>query len=502
MGTTLEYIVTLDLGTTNIKTCVFDSALQEVCVSSGPVRYLREGNRVEFDPEKYWEACAALIRDVVSRSGIDKSRVRSISLTGQAESLVLLDGGLRPLRMGISWMDERSGEECELLKGEIGPLKGYARTGLPDIVTTWPLTKILWIKRREAHVFKRARFYLLIKDFILQKLTGRLLGEHTVYNFSYYFDIARKRYWEEALEAAGVREDQLPGLIGPGETAGTLTGDRSEELGLPGGAVVNTGALDHFAGMIGCGNIREHQVSETTGTVLALATPIRKPVMDELVKGRYRLPCHCGAGNGYVLLPVCESGGVSLDWFRDTVLPGASFSELNTEIERLSGQGSEVIFLPYLTGTNSPEFDQSARGVWFGLRLHHTKFELAKSVMEGVTFLLKKNLAALEETGGPVEEIISLGGGSKSAVWNQMKADVTGKRVIVPSMSEPTSLGAAILASIKCGWFGGVEEAVERGVDIGRVFEPRNPERYERLYERFLELYERLKPVFHGERLT
>jgi xylulokinase len=140
--------------------------------------------------------------------------------------------------------------------------------------------------------------------------------------------------------------------------------------------------------------------------------------------------------------------------------------------------------------------------VWFGLRLHHTKYELAKSVMEGVTFLLKKNLAALEETGGPVEEIISLGGGSKSAVWNQMKADVTGKRVIVPSMSEPTSLGAAILASIKCGWFGGVEEAVERGVDIGRVFEPRNPERYERLYERFLELYERLKPVFHGERLT
>ena len=150
----------------------------------------------------------------------------------------------------------------------------------------------------------------------------------------------------------------------------------------------------------------------------------------------------------------------------------------------------------------APEFDQSARGVWFGLRLHHTKFELAKSVMEGVTFLLKKNLAALEETGGPVEEIISLGGGSKSAVWNQMKADVTGKRVIVPSMSEPTSLGAAILASIKCGWFGGVEEAVERGVDIGRVFEPRNPERYERLYERFLELYERLKPVFHGEGLT
>jgi len=489
-----KYIITIDLGTTNIKTAVFDSDLHEVCVCSDPVEYLSSKGMVEFDPELYWRLCKGGIHKVIQKSGIHPEDVLSIALTGQAESCILLNSAMKPLRKGISWMDTRSQSECELLKRTFGREEGYAVTGQPEIITTRPITKYLWIKKNEKAIFSRVHKFLLLKDFIIFKLTGKLVAEYTVYNFSYYLDIVKKQYWKAILDFAGIETEQLPELIEPGETAGNITTKIAEEFHFSCDTMVNTGALDHFAGMIGTGNVREGMISETTGTVLAIATMVAQPFMNT----RCRIPCHYNAvKNSYVLLPVCESGGVSLEWIKKLLFPDESYEELERQIEKHMKRMNEIIFLPYLTGTNAPEFNPDARSVFYGMHIYHSKIDFVRAVMEGVAFLLKKNIEYLEKMEVHTRSLISLGGGSKSAVWNQIKADVTGKDILIPASQEATSLGAAILAGIQCGFCRNIYEAVEKSVKIKKIFAPERTLLYQKGYRKFLEIYERLSPVFN-----
>jgi sugar (pentulose or hexulose) kinase len=488
-----KYIVTIDLGTTNIKVGLYDAELKELGMSSSTVQYITSGNRVEFDPEEYWLVCLRCVQNAIDTAGIDPKGIVTISLTGQAESLIVLDKNLSPLRNGISWMDSRSFEECEILKRNFPVQKGYNITGQADIIPTWPVTKMLWMKRNEKTIYHKAHRFLLLKDFIIFRFTGRFVAEYTVYNFSYYLDVRQKQYWTEILDFVGVNTGQLPELIEPGETVGIVKKDVASQLSLSDSVTVNSGALDHFAGMIGTGNIKEGIISETTGTVLAIATMVH-----QLKINKYNIPCQYNAiKNTYVLMPVCESGGVSLEWFKNNFLSDKDFNYLNREIAKTMHHRNEVIFLPYLTGTNSPEFDVKARGVFYGLTLQHTKIDMARAVMEGVTFLLKKNIALLENMNIKIDTLISLGGGAKSEAWNQMKADATGKNIHIPEYEEATSLGAAILGALANSFSSSIQEAVEKCVKMKRIYTPKNQGLYTEGYRKFIDIYERLIPVFH-----
>jgi len=488
-----KYIVTIDLGTTNIKAGLYDADLKELGMTSLSVQYITNGSRVEFDPEEYWSDCLRCVQNAIDTAGIDPKRIVTIALTGQAESLIILDRNLSPLRNGISWMDSRSVKECEILKRNFPVQKGYIITGQADIIPTWPVTKMLWMKRNEKTIYHKAHRFLLLKDFIIFRFTGRLVAEYTVYNFSYYLDVRQKRYWTEILDFVGVKTGQLPEPIEPGETVGIVKEEVTRLLSLSDSVTVNSGALDHFAGMIGTGNITEGVISETTGTVLAIATMVRQLKINE-----YRIPCQYNAiKNTYVLMPVCESGGVSLEWFKNNFFSGRDFNYLNREIAKTMHRTNEVIFLPYLTGTNSPEFDVNARGVFYGLTIQHTKIDMVRAVMEGVTFLLKKNIALLENMNLKIDTLISLGGGAKSEVWNQMKADATGKNIHIPEYEEATSLGAAILGALANGFARNIQEAVIKWVKMKRVYTPKNQGLYRESYRKFIDIYERLLPVFH-----
>jgi xylulokinase len=492
-----SYIITLDLGTTNIKSGIYDSSLHEVSVQSVTVSYASENRWVEFDAEEYWNCCKNAMRSVIRESEILRGEICGISLTGQAESLVFLDRNNRVLRRAISWMDARSLEECSYLKERFDIKKGYETTGQPDIIPTWPVTKILWLKTHAPDIFENVGTYMLIKDYILYMLTGSMRAEYTVYNFSYYLDIHRKCYWQDMLDAIGVKKSQLPELVEPGSCAGKIEGEVAAELGLKPHVTVNTGALDHFAAMIGTGNVREGIVTETTGTVLAIATLVKKPVISE-----YKIPCHYGAlKNTYVLLPVCESGGISMEWFKNEFCADITYGELNSEIEKSLGRGSEIIFLPYLTGTNSPEYDVHARGVFYGLRVQHKRADLGRAVMEGVAYLLKKNLDLLERMGVRADRLISVGGGSKSSVWNQIKADITKKRILIPDSEEAASLGAAMLAAVEHGFYDSVEDAVDAHVHMKKTYAPSEKLDYRAGYKTFLDIYQRLMPLFRDEKV-
>ncbi|MDW7656330.1 MAG: FGGY family carbohydrate kinase, partial [Bacillota bacterium] len=339
--------ITIDLGTTNSKVTIFNDNMMELCHASKKVIYQGSGPIVEFDADLYFTAIMSNISNLVAQ--LDEP-VHQIVLTGQAESLVVLDAECRPLRPAISWMDMRSTGESEQIKEKFTEGLAYEITGQPVNTPTWPITKILWLKKHENDCFVRAAHYVLLKDYIQYCLTGVLIGEYSIYNFSYYFDLKKRTYWQDMLDFCSIRRDQLPDLTDPCTPIGMLRPDLASWLGLNKNTLVNCGTLDHFAGMIGTGNIRPGTISESTGTVLSLATLVDQPVFAG------KIPCHYGPfRDSFVLLPVCESGGVSLEWFRDKYAAELDYRSIDEQAATRIRPG-EVVFLPFLTGSNSPDF--------------------------------------------------------------------------------------------------------------------------------------------------
>jgi xylulokinase len=485
-----KYIITIDLGTTLIKFGLFDENLREICIHSLSYDLKIDGNYIEFDALQYWELCLKGMDELLLKSGINRKNAMVISLSSQAETIVPVDINGNPLRNAISWLDSRSAGEVDAIRREFDVEKAYGITGQPDIITTWPASKILWMKSNEKQIYDKAYKFLLLKDFIIYKLTGQFVSEFSIYNFSYYFDINKKNYWNEMLKFLGIDIDKLPELKEPGEKAGLLAKENSEFLNLATDVVVNCGCLDQMAGMIGTGNIRPGVIGETTGTVMVICAVVNKPNIN-----KYRIPCHYNAvKNTYVMLPIVESGGISLEWFKNNFADRISFKQMDLEVKNLLPRTDDPVFLPYIVGVNSPEYNPDARGVFYGLSVSHNNTHLAKAVMEGICFILKKNLRYLGQIDIESEKIISSGGGSNSDVWNQMKADILDKEVMVMESKEAASLGCAILGAVDIGFFSNVEEAVKKVVRVKTIYQPNNQNKsyYEKQYELFLDIYDRL----------
>ncbi len=471
----------IDLGSTNIKAALYTAEMNLVDRRSIPVSYIRENGFVEFDAEKYAEDLLVLLSDMLKENKV--SSVSEIAFTGQAESLVVLDKDGNPLMNCISWMDERSVEECEYISKLFTKEECESVTGQQAVLPTWPATKILWLKKNRSEVFGKADTYMLLKDYVVYFLTGKKLSDMSIATFSFYFDIYKKCYWKKMLDAIGITEDKLPPLCEPCSVAGTVKAEIAEKLRLTGDTKVNVGTLDHFAGMIGTGNTGESKITLSTGTVMAMATFSKEPA--DSIRG---IAMHYGfIPDTHIMLPVAESGGVSLEWFKNTCLKDVSFKDIDREAEKR--RGNDLLFLPYIVGTNSPEFDSRATGVFWGLRRENDEYDMALAVMEGVGFLLKKNLLYIEKNGTKVDAIIATGGGSKSDLWCQIQADITGVPILVPKEKEAACLGAAIIAAVSDGRID-CFDASGRLIEFEKQFTPSGDEFLIEKYERFNKLYE------------
>lgn len=470
----------IDLGSTNIKVAIYDEQFHLIDRQSRPVSYLRENGFVEFDAYAYCMDLIGLVADMVQKNQI--TSLKQIAFTGQAESLVVLGKDGKPLMNAISWMDERSTAECETLSRQFDPDVCEAVTGQMAVLPTWPATKILWLKHNRPEIYENAATYMLLKDYIVYCLTGEKKADMSIATFSFYFDIYNKCYWQEMLTAIGISESQLPKLVEPCSVAGALLPEIARPMGLTVETKVNMGTLDHFAGMIGTGNTKPGGITLSTGTVMALAAMCGKPV-----------PRSCGIAMHYgflpdthVMLPVAESGGVSLEWFRRACM-GMDYDEMNAILAKR--QPNELLFLPYLVGTNAPEFDTQANGVFWGLRQEHDACDMAAAVMEGVSFVLRKNCDYIASNGVKPTSIIATGGGAKSPIWCQMQSDITGLPVRIPREKEAACLGAAMIAAVSDGRFADFEAAAESCVAMEHCYEPKPTERIQRKYRRFCALY-------------
>lgn len=469
----------IDLGTTNLKAALFDEEMQPLGSESFPVQYVRSGNRVELDADACFDRMIDMLAALVRRLKVD--RIAALALTGQAETLLLLDGGNRPIGGAISWMDERSQDECAALGASFPADEVEAVTGQLSMLPTWPATKLKWLRANAPDAFRGAAKFVLLKDYFVYRLTGRLMADMSIATFSLWFDIYNKRYWTKMLDALGIGEDRLAPLCEPCVTAGALRDDLSRRIGLEPGTLVNIGTLDHFAGMIGTGATRPGRMTLSSGTVMALATLSAEPTARDS-----GIAMHYGfRPDTHVMLPVVESGGVSLEWFMRSCLPDMGYDALN---EALAGRAeSGLLFLPNIAGTNAPAFDADATGVFWGLRQRHDAVDMALAVMEGVAFVLRENCEALARAGAAVSGIIATGGGAKSPIWCQLYADIAGVPVSVPVQKDAACLGAAIVAAIAAGRYPDFESAADACVRMERSYLPGDPR--DEKYRRFRRLY-------------
>jgi len=283
----VEYLIGLDVGTTAVKAGVFRVDGSLAGLAAREYDLLTPGpDLVELPAETYWDACVSAVREAIDRSGVPAAAIRGMAISSQGETLIPVSRDGAALRNAIVWLDNRSAVQARRLDELFDRREIYRVTGQTEIVPTWPATKILWLRDNEPEVFAAAAKFLLLEDYLLGKLTGEFVEEHSLASSTTYFDIQRLDWWAPMLEAIGIDEDRLPRLLAPGERVGQLTPDAAQALGLHTEVVVSAGALDQLAGAVGAGNVTPGQVTETTGAALAICATVSKPTYDPMARIR------------------------------------------------------------------------------------------------------------------------------------------------------------------------------------------------------------------------
>jgi D-xylulose kinase len=496
----------IDAGTTSMKAAVFDLAGNCRAVERQEYELLTPcPDWVELDPQVYWDACCHVIHSVLAQIDGSRATVKALSISSQAETLIPVDDQGRPTRRAVVWLDNRAVAEARDIKRQFDPDTLYSITGQPDVTPTWPACKILWIQRHEPHVFERTARFLLVEDYLLYCLTGEYVTETALQSSSLYLDIQQKCWFEPMLTMIGIDHGQLPRLVEPGQLIGTVSKAGAEAAGLPPDTLVVAGAIDQAVGALGAGNTAPGIVTEMTGGALAIVATTAQPRFDPL----RRIPCHIHAvRDAYCLLPWGQTAGMALKWFRDQFFEWESRQALACDLnvyDQMTALAAEVapgsngmIVLPHLEGAACPEFDPAARAVFYGVTLRHTRAHFTRALLESVAYMLKKNLDLVESLAVPVNEIRSMGGGARSSLWLQIKADVLQKPVTGVESEETACLGAALMAAVSCGSFSSLAEAAERMVRLRPPIDPQpqNQAVYQQAYQQYNELYERLAPMF------
>ena len=485
-------ILALDYGTTCMKGVLYDGEFRPLAQASWPFTYTYPcAGGIEYPAEGYVTAAKDVISRLVRESGV--RRIDALALTGQAETMICLDGDGRPLGNAFVWLDTRAGEEAAALKERIGERAFYARTGIPGFDPAMPLCKLPWIRKHQPERYEKIRRVLMLKDYLVFALTGETAAEPSVSSCTGYLNIGRRAWDETLLETAGIDPALLPPLCEPCSFVGKLREEIRRETGLEGEVPVCCGMIDQSASAVGCGNFGGDVLSETTGTVLAVAAilPAFRPETSTMP-----VFCH-GLPGEYMALPNCSTAGMLLKWYRDTIHPeyaeqlksgGENFFAKMDEVLLSRGMANpELIAVPHFSGSQCPVTNPDARGVLWGLTLDTDRYDVAGALMESVAFLLRENLDNLRKNGLDAETVVSLGGGANSDWWLQAKADITEKRICTLRQGESTALGCAYGAAMTLGRMDKPEILRRRAV--AKTFEP-GPDRARRQekYRRYLEI--------------
>lgn len=495
-----EILLGIDAGTTGFKAALFTTAGEMLNVACADYALETPGpDMVEFPADEYFQALCSLTKKLLAESGVANTDIDSLAISSQGETLICLDDEGRPLMNAIVWLDNRSSRQANALRERFGVREVYERTGQADMLPTWPATKILWLRENKPEIFERTRKFLLLEDYLIWRLTGVFAGEPNLYCSSALFDIHKNAWWPEMLNALGIDKTRLPSIVPCASGIGRITDEAARLTGLTTKTLVVAGALDQTCNCIGAGLTKPGAVAETTGSCLAVSANL-----DHFVPYDERIPTTCqnhAVPGRYVLLLWSQTAGMVFKWFANGFYDAGS-TGLDDAFERMNRDAAEVtagcdglIMLPHLMGAMNPEYDLNAKGVFYGVGLRHEKKHFTRAIMEAVAYMLRRNLSQIEQTGQPFTDVYSMGGGARSPLWLQIKADATGKTFHPLAVSESACRGAAVLAGVGAGLYRDIDAGAESLLQTRGAYPPDAGKKpvYDQNFEDYVSLYEALK---------
>jgi xylulokinase len=465
----------IDVGTGGTRAVLIDSrgrVISSATAEHAPMSSPHIG-WAEQSPEDWWRAACEAIKNCLAKSATALSEVSAIGLTGQMHGLVLLDAQDQVVRPALLWCDQRTEEECREITKQVGAKRLIELTANPAL-TGFTLPKIWWVQRHEPEQWARVRSLMLPKDYIRFRLTGSRAIDVADASGTLMFDVVHRKWSQPMLEVSRIDESLLPKVFESQEITGHVHEEGARQVGLRAGIPVVAGAGDQAAGAIGMGIVKPGAVSATIGTSGVVFAATSAPLLEP--GGRIHTFCHAIPKRWHVM-GVTQGAGLSLRWFRDQF--GAGKDDGRDPYERLVEEAGKtppgadgLLWAPYLMGERTPHLDPNARGALVGITAQHTRAHVIRAILEGVAFSLRDSLTLFREIGVPIESIRLSGGGARSALWQQIQADIYGMPVELIEADEGAAYGAALLAGVGTGNWPSVEAACESSVRVAKRVQP------------------------------
>ncbi len=497
----MPYLLGIDFGTTNIKAVAYDLQGQAVASASTRTEVEEQGPRqAVYPPHKVWEGVTTVIKQVVDKLG-EATVIEGLAVASVGEAGLPLDEKGQWLYPAIVWFDSRTIEQHRWWEREGLGATVFAICGLP-LDPIFSINKIMWLKEHEPQIYRRTAHWLCMADYITYKLTGVYSTSYSLASRTMAFDLGQRDWSSTLLEAAGIEADIMPPAYRSGEVVGGVSEEAAAASGLRSGTPVVIGGHDHICGALATDVFEEGPVLNSIGTAEAVLVTVDSfPPPGASCQAGLSHGCHVARDRYYLVGGISSSGGL-VEWLRRLFWPDRTDDQelYHLMVEEARRGRSEGLFvLPHITGSGAPHRDPNARGTFFGLRPFHRRADLLRAAFEGLSFECRALVEAVEKAAHlKATSLRAIGGGAKNELWLQLKANITGKPVEVPALSESTALGAALLAGLGLGLYADEKEAVSQVYRPEKTIEPQAAafERYSRSYELYRQLYPSVRELY------
>jgi xylulokinase len=500
-----SYILAHDLGTTGNKATLYDR--EGRLIGSAFYGYTTEYAHTgwaEQNPDDWWQAVCASTRKLLQESGIRGDEIACITFSGQMMGCVPVDRNARPLRSAIIWSDVRSVDQERHVGQRIAREDIYRITG-HRLSSSYSLTKMLWLRDHQPDVYRSTYKFIHAKDSIVARLTGAFVTDPSDASSMNLYDLERGEWSQPILDAAQVDPSQLPEIRQSIDVVGEVLPEIAEEAGVAAGTPVVIGGGDGACATVGAGVIGEGAAYNYIGSSSWIAVASHKPIYDP----DYRTFTfgHLIPGM-FMPTGTMQAAGASYQWMRDQLCPVEQdtattlqinpYELMNLEAEKSPAGARGLLFLPYLLGERSPRWNPRAQGAFIGLTIRHTRADMIRAVLEGVTMNLRVILDAFRVQGMEIDAMRVIGGGARGRFWNRIMADIYGMPVQrLTILEEATSMGAAVAGGVGVGLypdFSIINQMNQIAEDIAP--DPASQAAYEKVYPAFEAAYHALVPIY------
>jgi xylulokinase len=493
----------LDLGTSGCKAIVFK--IEGTIIASAYKEYgLLFSNEgfIEYNPEEVLKSIKTIIREVNSNPDVMKDPIEAFSLSVPGDEVVPINKEGKALYNVICSLDIRGVDENQEVIKKIGVKKLYDITGLPPS-NMYALNRILWLRKNNPGIYNKTFKFASWDSYIFKNLGLECVSDYSVCSRTLAFDIISKKWSVEILEKVDISPDVFPECLPSGKEIGLLPKKIEGELGFKKKVSAVTGGFDQVSAALGSGVVKKGMASVGSGTVECMQVFVPKPITSEtMLKGSYPFSNHILNGS-YICLGINFGGGSLLKWFRNNFAYEEKLQaeKMNVDIyklldEKASKSDNPLLVYPYFEGAQTPLNDPYAKGAMMGFTLGTKKEDILMGILEGTTFELKLNIDKLEKNGIKIDFLNASGGGSKSDLWLQLKADITGKVIRSLSVNEAGCLAMAITAGYGIGKYHSIEEAINKIVKIKKEYTP-GKDKHE-YFENKFKIYKKIFPLISG----